>query len=242
MPETWGCWRTLDLLSTFPLQSAQPPSAFLTLNQPQSGVLVQSSLAGVSPFTLGLDNKVWGSFDRDMSLYVCAHTHRRKERGNVAHTEPSHVSFREMPACVWTRHWGSKFLSRARALSSFHLCYFFQGPFASNKVGSLKPEQHRGFNSTKTKTNFHFPWRRRKGWHWHTILPFSHFSVFFFFFSFSSPSLCLSEQKGGMSVCSAPGALTMIRFRSEKSCEREQCIEAERGWEGKTGRRENEDA
>lgn len=33
-----------------------------------------------------------------------------------------------------------------------------------------------------------------------------------------------------MSVCSAPGALTTIRFRSERSCEREKHIEPERGW------------
>ncbi len=69
----------------------------------------------------------------------------------------------------------------------------------------------------------------------------THNPSFLSFFSFS-PSLCLSEQKGGMSVCSAPGALTTIRFRSERSCEREERIEPERGREGKTERRENKDA
>lgn len=39
-----------------------------------------------------------------------------------------------------------------------------------------------------------------------------------FLFPATHPSLvCVSEQKGGMAVCSAPGAPTTILFRSEKS-------------------------
>lgn len=38
-----------------------------------------------------------------------------------------------------------------------------------------------------------------------------------FLFLAAHPSLfCVSEQKGGMAVCSAPGAPTTILFRSEK--------------------------
>lgn len=83
----------------------------------------------------------------------------------------------------------------------------------------------------KWKMNFPSLRRRRKGWHWHTILSFSHLSLSFL-------SLCLSEQRGGMCVCPTPGALTMIWFRSGRSCEREKCVRTRT--RAKRGRRKDE--
>lgn len=159
---------------------------------------------------------------------ACSHTHSLKK---------SHASFREMPTWVWTRQQGSKFLSRERSLSSFHLCYSFQGPFAPNKVFSLTKKRKKT-SAFQLKVNgiCIFPGGvERDDTDTQSFLSL----IFLFLFSLS---LCRSEQRGGMSVCSVPGALTAIRFRSERSCEKEERIEPKRGWEGKTQRRENKDA
>lgn len=91
---------------------------------------------------------------------------------------------------------------RERPFSDFHLHYFFIYFFSFEATD---------VSVSVRKTNV--PLRRRKqGWHWHTILPFTNFSL-----SCHPPLFfCPSEQKGRMAVCSAPGALTMILFRSEK--------------------------